>query len=200
MTTMPLPVDVEQAPDGRGATPRAPSTETRGAWPRGYRAAVRCAAPLSLVVLLIAFALFLRAYYTPAISHPDANGYFAQASLLVKTGHTWFRPKSNAQYIGMHWLLTPGGGDVYISRYPPGLAVIAGLFYLLGGWQASLLVSPVLALLTLVGVYCFAARLISPAWGLVAACALAVNGAFDVHALLSIAHLPVACCLVWGAY
>jgi 4-amino-4-deoxy-L-arabinose transferase-like glycosyltransferase len=152
-----------------------------------------------LVAMLVLYALLIRAHWQPAILHPDANGYWAQASLLVETGRSWFKPESNAQYVGIHWLLTPDGK--YVSRYPVGFPAVVGLVYAVFGWQASVLVNPALALLTLVGVYAVAARLLaSPAWGLFAAVAVAINGAFTAHALTDIAHMPVAFCLVWGVY
>lgn len=152
---------------------------------------IACAA-----AVLLAYALLLRLYFVPAIAHPDANGYWAQGSLLMKTGRAWFRPESNVQYIGMHWLLTPN--DVYISRYPPGLAVLIGLVWKLFGWKASVLVNPVLAVLSLWGVFLIVRRLASEAYALFAMLALAINPAFTVHALTNISHMPVAFCLIWG--
>ena len=64
-------------------------------------------------------------------------GIGRRASLIVKTGRTWFTPGSNCAAIGMRWLLT--GKDVYVSRYPPGLAVVVGIVYRLFGWQASVM-------------------------------------------------------------
>ena len=156
------------------------------------------AQPAALAALLIAYALFLRHYYAPAIIHPDANGYWAQASLLMETGRTWFKPDSNAQYIGMHWLLTPNGA--YISRYPPGLAVLVGIVFKAFGWQASILVNPVLALLSLIGVFLIVRRLASAAWAFAAVALLALNVPFTVHAVTNISHMPVAFCLIWGVY
>src|SRR5206468_3516283 len=143
-----------------------------------------------LAVLLAGYALFLHHYYAPAIIHPDANGYWAQASLLMQTGRTWFKPDSNAQYIGMHWLLTPSGA--YISRYPPGLAVLVGIVFKAFGWQASLLVNPVLAVLSLIGVFLIVRRLASSAWAFAAVALLALNVPFTVHAVTNISHMPVA--------
>src|SRR5689334_23966475 len=136
MTTMPLRMDVAQPPPAVASNESQP----RAAVPHQY---FRWLPTAAMILLLGAFALWIAAYYTPAISHPDANGYFAQASLLVKSGHTWFKPQSNAQYIGMHWLLTSEASDVYISRYPPGLAVLVGVVYMIAGWQASVLVGPI---------------------------------------------------------
>ena len=151
---------------------------------------------VGLAAILAAYVFFLSRFYAPAIIHPDANGYWAQASLLMETGRTWFKPGSNAQYIGMHWLLTPSGA--YISRYPPGLAVLVGLVWKAFGWQASVLVNPVLAALTLVGVFLIVRRLASAAWALAACTLLAMNAPFTVQAVTNISHMPVAFCLVWG--
>ncbi|MDP9176005.1 MAG: hypothetical protein M3O30_19385, partial [Planctomycetota bacterium] len=62
-----------------------------------------------LGILLLGYVFFLHLRFAPAISEPDDNGYFAQATLLAQEGKTWFVPASDAQYIGIHWLLTPTG-------------------------------------------------------------------------------------------
>ncbi len=148
--------------------------------------------------LLLAYSAFLAAYFSPAIFHPDANGYWAQGTRIVQTGRSWFKPASDAQFIGMHWLLTPDGK--YVSRYPPGLPVVVGVVYKVFGWEASVLVNPALAVLTLLGVYLIVARLASPGWGVAAGVLLATNTAFTSHAVTSISHPAVACCIVWGTY
>ena len=184
MTTLAPPETIESPSDSLDAESRP---RRRVPW-----------AALGLAALLLLYAGLLAAHFSPAIIHPDANGYWAQASLLVKTGHSWFRPDSDAQYIGMHWLLTPDG--TFISRYPPGLPALVGVVYALLGPQASVAVNPVLATLTLVGIYLVASKLTSPAWGLLAAALTAANAAFTVHALTSISHTAVAFCLVWGVW
>src|SRR5216110_3066532 len=72
---------------------------------------------LAVFAIVVLYGIFLASHFAPAISEPDDNGYFAQGSLLLQTGKTWFKPESDAQYIGMHWLILPNGN--YISRYPP---------------------------------------------------------------------------------
>ncbi|HTL28125.1 MAG TPA: hypothetical protein VL282_02845, partial [Tepidisphaeraceae bacterium] len=121
---------------------------------------------VGLVVLLVAYAVLLAHNFAPAITEPDDNGYFAQGSLIAQTGHTYFTTESDAQYIGMHWLVTPS--DQYISRYPPGLAVLVAVIYKLEGWKASLLVNPALSVLALVAVFLVGRRLTNGAWALVA--------------------------------
>lgn len=151
---------------------------------------------LALLAILAGYAWLLLHWFAPAIQHPDANGYLAQATLLAQTGRTWFTPDSNAQYVGMHWLLTEDGR--YACRYPPGMAVLIAPINTYFGWKAALLVNPVLALLTLLGVFFIVRHLASGGWGLVAVLALVVTPAFTEFALTNIAHLPVAFCLTWG--
>lgn len=151
---------------------------------------------IALAAVLTGYVFLLRNFYAPAIIHPDANGYWAQASLMAKTGHTWLKPESDAAYVGMHWLLL--GDNFFISRYPPGFPALIALVYKFWGWEASVLVNPVLAVLTLLGVFVFVQRLASAGWALLAVVALGLNPAFTVHALTQISHMPVAFCIVWG--
>ncbi|MCK4234316.1 hypothetical protein KAX75_07790, partial [candidate division WOR-3 bacterium] len=58
---------------------------------------------LAYLIILFHF-VFLILHFRPAISTPDANGYFAQAKLIAKEGKTNLEPESILQYIGPHWL------------------------------------------------------------------------------------------------
>src|SRR5262245_62123839 len=153
---------------------------------------------IGLAAILLVYALLLFTQYAPAISEPDDNGYFAQGTLLAQSGRTWFTPQSDAQYIGMHWLITPKGH--YISRYPPGLAVLIGAVYMVGGWKASLLVNPSLSVLALGGIYLLCRRLVAVGWALCAVILLAANPTFVHHALSGDSHMGVTCCVAWGLY
>lgn|GEM_PF-4555631 len=55
---------------------------------------------ISLIVVI--HFVFLMSYFEPAISTPDANGYFAQAKLIAKNGKTYQEPESILEYIGYH--------------------------------------------------------------------------------------------------
>jgi 4-amino-4-deoxy-L-arabinose transferase-like glycosyltransferase len=153
---------------------------------------------LGLAVVLLAFGYLLCRNFAPAISEPDDNGYFAQGTLLAQTGHTWFKPQSDAQYIGMHWLIAPG--ETFISRYPPGLAVIIAVVYKLFGYKATLWTNPALAILALVGMFFLSRRLVATGWALAATVVLAANPQFVHHALSGDSHIGVTCFLVWGMY
>lgn len=165
--------------------PAAPSADGASRW-----------AWLGLVVVLGAFAIFLKVNFVPAILEPDDNGYFAQGSLIARTGRSWFVAESDIQYIGMHWLLTPS--ETYISRYPPGMAMVIAAVFALFGYQASVLVNPVMALLALLGTFTVARRLTSPWWAVACAALLAVNPTFTTHALTGDSHMFLTAVLVWG--
>jgi hypothetical protein len=166
---------------------------------------VRALGIVALLVLLAGYSVALSRWYVPAITHPDSNGYWAQGSLIASTGSSVLVPENRAQYIGMHWLLVekPEGQDqsaeVYAARYPPGLAVVVGPIWKYFGWRASTLVNPVLAVLTVAGVFFVVRNLTgSSIFGVAAAALLTINQGFTEHAFTDIAHMPVAFLLVWG--
>jgi 4-amino-4-deoxy-L-arabinose transferase-like glycosyltransferase len=152
----------------------------------------------ALAVLLLVYGCLLWSGCAPAISEPDANGYWAQGTLLVDTGQTWFKPESAAQYIGLHWLLTPDGN--FISRYPPGLPLLIGLVDAIFGYKAAVMVNPALALIAVAGIYLAAKRIAGTGLALLAAGLLAFNPTFTQHALSNDSHIAVAACIAWGFY
>jgi len=154
---------------------------------------------IALGLFLIAYTFYLWTHFAPATSEPDDNGYFAQGSLLAQTGRTWFKPDSDAQYIGMHWLVTPDK-QTFVSRYPPGMAVMIAVIYDTLGYKAAVFLNPALAVLALGGLYLLARRIVAPGWALTAVALLAVNPTFFHHALGCDAHMPVLCAVVWGLY
>lgn len=149
-------------------------------------------------LVLALYAAFLALHFAPAISEPDANGYWAQGSLLFTTGRTWFEPESDSQYIGIHWLIAPSGR--YFSRYPPGLPALIGLVYWTLGYKASVFVNPALALLSLIGFFLLLRRLLADGWALAGVLVLATNPIFSRNALACNSHMAVTFCLIWGLY
>jgi 4-amino-4-deoxy-L-arabinose transferase-like glycosyltransferase len=151
-----------------------------------------------LLLVLAVYAIFLWQRFSPAIVTPDANGYWAQGSLLAQTGQTGFKPGSDSQYIGMQWLVTPDG--FFYSRYPPGLAVIIAVIYKIAGYRASVMVNPVMAVLTLAGLFFLLRRLASGWWALAGVVALALNPTFNHHAIACDSHMAVTFFLTWGLF
>lgn len=151
-----------------------------------------------VIVAVVVYLATMRASFVPVITHPDANGYFAQGSLIAESHSSIRRVTNNAEYVGMHWLLASDGS--YVCRYPPGYPLLIAAVYETLGPNASLWIDPVLGGLTLLGVGLVAARLAGRGWAIAAMLLLAINPAFLKHGLEHIAHLPVACCLVWGIW
>lgn len=140
--------------------------------------------------------LFILAFFEPAISTPDASGYFKQARLMATEGRTWFRADSDLQYIPPHWLADEKGR--YFSKYPPGLPLLAAALFRLDGPTAALLINPVLASLTLLGLMVFCRRWMGPGWALLVGVCMAVNPVTNQQALWAFAHTAVAFFLIWG--
>lgn len=151
---------------------------------------------LLLAAIVLGQALYVGSFYAPALATPDDNGYWAQGSLIAVEGRTWFRPASDAQFVAMHWLLTED--DRCVSRYPPGLAVLVAIAYRVFGYEASVLVNPVLASLALIGVCLLGRRLAGRWWALVLPAVLAATPVFDQHALWCFAHMAVTAFVVCG--
>lgn len=162
------------------------------------RACWRRLSMAAILVLVSGHFCMVMCYFAPAIGTPDASGYFVQARLIATQGQTWFDRQSPLQYINHHWL-SPGGGR-YFSQYPPGLAVACAVVYRLAGQAAALLVNPVLASLTLLGLFLLGRLWIGAGWGLLAAALMAVNPITNEHALSCDSHTAVAFLLVWGIY
>ncbi len=153
---------------------------------------------VALVLILAGHAALIAHYFAPAISEPDDNGYYAQGTLWAQTGKTWFEAQSDAQYIGMHWLVTPD--QKFISRYPPGLAAVIALVDRAAGYRATLWINPAFSLLMLLGFFLAARRVASGWWAVVGTLALAINPTVAHHALSGDSHMGVACVLMWGIY
>ena len=152
----------------------------------------------ALALLLCGHFCMLMMYFEPAIGTPDASGYCVQTRLMATEGRTWFARESPLQYINHHWL-SPSG-DRYFSQYPPGLSAMSAGIFRVAGPAAALLVDPVLASLTLLGLFLLCRLWIGPGWALLATALMAVNPITNEHALSCDSHTPVAFLLVWGLY
>ncbi len=149
--------------------------------------------PLTLVHFV-----FLASFVRPAYSAPDADGYYAQARMLVLEGRSDFQPESPAQHLGVHWLEKEDGR--FISRYPPGLSIVIGGVWKLFGRDASLYVNAVLASLTLPLVFLLC-RPYSGNWlALVGVWVQAADPAANRHALNADSHTLTTFCMVGGLF
>jgi len=153
---------------------------------------------LGALLVICGHFIWMMSYFEPAISSPDANGYFAQARLIATTGQTWFSSESLLQYVGGHWI--DRGDGRFFSRYPPGLPVVAAIFFMAGGHKAALFVNPLLTAFTLLGLFFLCRLWIGERWAMLAVLVMAFNPVVNGRALTHDAHAAVAFFLVWGIY
>jgi len=152
----------------------------------------------ALAALVGAHLVFHAAFFQPAASSPDANGYLIQARLLAESGGTWIEPRSSLQLLSEIWL--DHGSGRHHCHYPPGLPLLLAPAHLLGGATAVLLFHMALGSLTLVGLFLLCRRWNGTAWALFAVALMAVNPSLNTASMTADSHMPATCLLVWGAY
>jgi hypothetical protein len=137
-------------------------------------------------------------FFEPAISTPDAQGYFTQAKLIATKGTASFEPESFLEYIGPHW--SPVNDEKYYTTFPPGFPFLLSLFYKIFGAKSSLYLNPILASLSLLGLFLIIRLWIGDVWALVSLLLLAVNPFANEHALFGDSHTSVVFFLVFGLF
>lgn len=152
---------------------------------------------LAILFVIIHF-IFLLFFFKPAISTPDAQGYFVQAKIIAQEGKTEIEPESIIQYLGPHWLNS--GNNSYYTSFPPGLPVIIAFIYKSLGENASLLINPIMASLSLLGLFFICRLWIGKGWGLFAIALMFVNPTFNEHALYGDSHISVIFFLIWSVF
>jgi 4-amino-4-deoxy-L-arabinose transferase-like glycosyltransferase len=160
------------------------------------RMEVLCAVCAGVLVLLHFF--WLLSYYAPAIATPDANSYFTQARLIAARGEASFKSESPIQYSGPFWTLAEDGR--YYCMHAPGLSVLMAVPFKLFGPAGAVLTNPVMASLTLLGLFLLTRAWLGASWGLLAAGLMASYPIVNEHALSGDAHVAVAFLLVWSLY
>lgn len=151
-----------------------------------------------LLGLTLAHFVFLASFVRTAYSAPDADGYYAQARMLVLEGRPDFQPESPAQHLGIHWIEKEDGR--FISRYPPGFSIVIGAVWKLFGRDASLYLNALLASLTLPLVF-FLCRPYSGNWLALAGVSVqALDPAANRHALNADSHTLTTFCMVGGLF
>ncbi|MBN1339105.1 MAG: hypothetical protein JXA03_07270 [Bacteroidales bacterium] len=147
------------------------------------------------LIILFHF-LFVMKYYSPAISGPDAQGYYTQARLVATNGKVFLEPQSVVQYIGPHWHYY----DInrYYTTFAPGFPLILAGVSSITAPETMYLVNPVLASLSLAGFFFLCLFFTSRLWALAGLLFLAAMPFFNEHVLFGDAHICVAFFLVWG--
>jgi hypothetical protein len=148
--------------------------------------------------ITIVYFIVLFLFFQPISNGPDSNGYYIQARLLVDTGKPWFERESLMQYSSPHWLQHDNG--IIASRYPPGMAVLLAVPYMIGGTYALPFMNLVFTSLSLLALYLICRKWIGPVWGLVAMLAMLMNPIANQWAFIGFAHPATAFFLMWGIY
>ena len=153
---------------------------------------------IAIAAIVIGHFVFLMNFFEPAISAFDANGYFLQSTLIARDGKTSFETKSPLQYVNAHWVSEDN--KTFYSQYSPGLPMILAAGQMLFGASGALLVNPIMASLTLLGLFLVCRLWAGCWWGLVAAAVMAVNPVANQHSLWADSHTSVAFFLVFGLF
>jgi hypothetical protein len=142
--------------------------------------------------------VFLIVHFEPAISTPDANGYFAQAKLIAKEGKTYLEPESILQYIGPHWLHR--GDNQYFTTFPPGFPAVLAITYRIFGPKATLLVNLLMSSLSLLGFFLLCRLWVGKGWAFFATILMVFNPFANEHALFGDSHTAVVFFLIWSLF
>ena len=130
--------------------------------------------------------LFLLRFFAPAISTPDAQGYFTQGRIIATQRQTFFIPENNLQYIGPHW--RSPDGQRYFTAFPPGFSCLIAIVYKLFGANSAFLVNPILASISLLIFFFLCKNWLSNSWALIATFFLSLIPFYNGHALFGDSH------------
>lgn len=151
---------------------------------------------LLVIILTVVHFISLASFYAPAISTPDAQGYFTQARLIAREGTTHIEPASIVQYLGPHWY--PNEQQEYFTTFPPGYPLLLAGVYLVSGYRGAIFLDILLASLCLLLLYRLSSRIISRMSALIIMLIFMFNPVFNEHALFADSHIPVLFFLLSG--
>ncbi|MEI8078842.1 MAG: glycosyltransferase family 39 protein, partial [bacterium] len=163
----------------------------------GGRRQERLATWLVLALILTLAALPLAAYFEPAYQGVDQNGYLVTARRLLLTGDPGKPLRSPDEFLSGNWVIADRG--IGYAKYPLGYPLLCAIAAKLTGQMAAMFwVNPLLALLTVLGVF-----LLGRAWwgtlaGALAAILLAVNPLHLNFGLSALSHAGSSCLGVWS--
>lgn len=156
-------------------------------------------ATIALFGIVGAFATMMFKFYVPAYSYEDADAdaFFHAAKGLAERGDPAQRTADPFEFVGEQMVEAREG--VYYSKYPIGYSLLCAIAYAIGGPTAPFAVNPLVAVLTIVGMYLVGAALSgSRAIGVCAAAVLAANPVHIIFGLSALSHTLSMCVATWG--
>jgi 4-amino-4-deoxy-L-arabinose transferase-like glycosyltransferase len=143
-------------------------------------------------------ALVLAAHYVPAFDGTDENGYILSAKRLATQGNLAKHARDPFEFVSPNWVQTDEGE--FHAKYPVGYPLLCAAAYRSGGPAATFLVNPLLALLTILGVFLLGRAMVDDFAGLLAAVLMAFNPMHLHFGLSALSHTGSVCFAVWGMY
>jgi 4-amino-4-deoxy-L-arabinose transferase-like glycosyltransferase len=157
----------------------------------------RLATGFVLALILTLAALPLAGHFEPAYHGVDQNGYMVTARRLLLTGDPGKPLRTPDAFLGGNWVIADSG--IGYAKYPIGYPLLcSAAAKLTGRMDAMFWVNPLLAVLTVLGVF-----LLGRAWwgafaGALAAILLAVNPLHLNFGLSALSHAGSSCLGVWS--
>jgi 4-amino-4-deoxy-L-arabinose transferase-like glycosyltransferase len=142
-------------------------------------------------------------FWAPADGGIDQNAYLVGGKQIALTGSTGVHLSNPFQYVG-HMFVVPTQGDGFYPKYPFGLPLLYAAVIRCAGWTRGVTlafaVSPVCAVLAVMGTF-FLARAVAGSFA-GALAALALAGSEVMWKLCNVANSHASCVafVVWGMY
>ena len=162
---------------------------------------VELSGKISTVALLATVALscaLMAGYYVPAFDGVDENGYILTAKRLALTGDGTKHTDHPLEHVSENVVQVDEG--LFYAKYPLGYPWLCALAYRLGGPSATFLVNPVLAVLSVIGMFLLGRSLINDWGGALAAILLATNPLQNFYGLSALSHTGAVCFAIWGMF
>jgi Dolichyl-phosphate-mannose-protein mannosyltransferase len=149
-----------------------------------------------LLVLLLAYTVFLNYYFVPVVGGTDSNGYHVCAKMLASEGTFHQHPVDDFQFIGNMWVVNDS--NEFYPKYPPLYPALAAGTMLIFGDNAGFYLCPILAVFAVLGMF-FLCRFFMPErFAILGSFLLASSSVFNHFALSKVSHGPSMGFLVWG--
>jgi hypothetical protein len=153
----------------------------------------------STVALLATVALscaLMAGYFVPAYDGVDENGYLLTAKRLALTGDGTKYTGHPLEHVSEN--VVQIGEGMFYAKYPLGYPWLCALGYRIGGPAGAFWVNPILAVLSVVGIFLLGRALISDWAGALAAILLATNPLHNFYGLSAVSHTGAVCFAIWG--
>ena len=162
----------------------------------GPSRAERIFAWVAVACVLIGFAFMQVRQFRPGYTEPDPDGYIVMAKRIAR-GEPIAQPNDDPFRYQTHVWVENERGEV-LAKFAPGYPLLMAGGYLLFGDEGVFLVSPVMAILGLLGMFVLARQWMSPTAAFFATLALALTGSYLFYSGYLLTHMTELCVVVWA--